>query len=1816
LLSQDELNKIKYVNLHAHCHYSLQDGVGSVKDHFIRTMEAGHCGCAMTDHGSYASSLELFLLEENKLGDKKVAKAFKEHGKTSHPTVKGSELYIFDDRYKIQIDNLAKDNTDSKALITLIKRLENNPRFSGLFNKQVKITDIEVVETKKETKKKGPGTLVLEALKNKTLFNEDALSAEGKVLVLALGVATTKSRGYKYNHITVIAKNELGHKNLSTLATMATTPDNFYSKPRIPLSLLVSHKDGLIVTSGCFVGMIPQAIYRDSDEAEEYVEFFKTHFGDDFYLEMHLAAITHDWDGKTQQFVPLGSNLHEKVNIGLYALAKKFDLTKKIYITQDSHYPNKEDKIRQDLMILSDRNNKNGWHFYDGYPVMSVTEMYDKFQANYSHLFSDEEFVQWCETSLEVIEKTRDFTINTDLKMMEVEYSEHPLENPISLKNEFFNKLAITLGLDLENQKTEVYTLKSQLRLALIRKKGEIINKTLEIDYAPLDKLLKDSAWVTSVIDKEETHKNKAVIDKLEKTLNSWEEVYKDEEMLTKTLRLSKDERFPGLSKGLRIALRVSLHNEKIDLTKKEYRDRLFFEIDTIQFNGMTSFIDYFMTFEELVRFILEMEELKGPGRGSAAGCLLSYALDITDVDPIKRNLPFWRFLLKERIGLLYPYIDGYEVSENDYRLKAMKKGFAWTDSIFNKLWDLIPKESMSNELKKELIFLRTNPDIACYLYGLSQDGTKVDTNSFNTHVGHLLGICPGPKAKVSESPRGVPDIDYDSSCRDLLVDYLVKSRGKDKVALIGTYGSLKVKSAMKTVFRVKSKLSVPEQNKITALFDRVRFTEEDMSKGEAYLFDTACEKVKEFDEFWKMNPSLKEFTKSILGVYNQTGIHACGVLILTDPVYHTFPCRYDKGKKMFITENDKDLCEELGGIKLDLLGLGCLEIIRDAVKMIKINHGKDFSTKGMLEKLVDLDDIKTLEPLARGDTTTLFQANTPVQTATYQDLKVEAKDLSVEDCSAINAIDRPGPMLEGFHHAFVRRKNGEEKVTYLHPSLEVYLKDTLGLLVYQEQVMQIVQDIGGFTPFEADKVRKAMGKKKMDLLASFEEKFLKGVEERGIMPKQTARELWGQMAKFAEYSFNRAHAFAYGCLTYLCGYFKAHYPLEWVCANFSRASRAGKTEDFKTYYKKWGQFVAAPDVNGSGYDYDIKDGKIYMPMFSIKGIGQPKAQAVADLRPFTDFSDFIIKLKVSGLEEKSLIEASILTGACDSFYPKMSEEVLKNMNPTQVKDHLIANRHALDISQEELDPILSKLDLGIALTSEELVKLCDDSTEGPSQKEIVLFRRKLLSHYFSKLRKLKVKNKLNDWIKENPELMNDKDLYKIYRLDDLRGTALDNPVLTLKGKPFNPIDYSKGSPLKEDYTNKEVEEATTLNERYDNLGLKHFILKELSYLGFTSYDFKELFSEEVSRHEERTQQKVVTPKEVIDVRDKVLENFNSTMEKVRELIIEEKSSSLYTKIAAAKEFIWPAIYLTLEIINNYQSESEVSSRIKGALNTLEQEEALSWLVALSLTEAKSKVTNSIVSSMKVVPGVTGLISGEMRRVLSQYSGIRSRDLDSNTIEAAKELNLKTEKLRSVFMAFLAINGGKSGVDAVDTLMPKHLDEYVGVFRGLKIDKNNYKSYQEALNEFPQLNDLAKSLNQDWSTKVQVKSFKELLNFLDRDLLNNEFLGKEFYIFASLFRPEKKKDFVKEYGKAIPPKRLARFSLTNEDYSINSIIFDIDSAKTWDDGKEILVTEKIIDFAPAIVRGSVTFDPMRNFEITFRPAGNPARTISFLIDQT
>ncbi|MDR2886784.1 MAG: DNA polymerase III subunit alpha [Bacteroidales bacterium] len=567
----------------------------------------------------------------------------------------------------------------------------------------------------------------------------------------------------------------------------------------------------------------------------------------------------------------------------------------------------------------------------------------------------------------------------------------------------------------------------------------------------------------------------------------------------------------------------------------QEHTDRLDFELAMIEKMG---FPGYFLIVQDFLRAAREMGVSVGPGRGSAAGSAVAYALRITDIDPIKYGLLFERFLNLDRISM---------------------------------------------------------PDI---------------------------------------------DIDFDEDGREAVLKYVVDKYGNDKVAHIITFGSMAAKMAIRDVARVQ-KLPLADADRLAKLIpDRPGVT-----LDEAY--DEVPELAKERDSSNKLVAQTLKYARVLEGSVRQTGVHACGIIIGKDSLDNYIPLCTAKDTYLYATQYDGSHVESVGLLKMDFLGLKTLSIIKDAIENIR-------KSKGIVIDIdhLDLADSKTYEMFSAGDTTGIFQFESPGMKKYLRELKPNR----IEDLIAMNALYRPGPME--YIPRFIKRKHGLEKIEYPLPVMEQYLEDTYGITVYQEQVMLLSQALAGFTKGQADSLRKAMGKKKRSIMDEMKAKFQEGCAKNGYN-EAVVNQIWSDWEAFAQYAFNKSHSTCYALVAFQTGYLKANYPAEYMAAVLSRnISDLRKITTFMDETRRMGIGVFGPDVNESEMKFTVnKEGNIRFGLGAIKGMGEAATVQLITEREkngaYQSVYDLVERVNLNALNKKSL-EAMAVAGAFDCF-PQIS---------------------------------------------------------------------------------------------------------------------------------------------------------------------------------------------------------------------------------------------------------------------------------------------------------------------------------------------------------------------------------------------------------------------------------------------------------------------------------------------------------------------------------------------------------------------------------
>ena len=816
-------------------------------------------------------------------------------------------------------------------------------------------------------------------------------------------------------HLTVLAMNNTGFHNLMKLSTRANL-EGMYYKPRIDHDLLEELNEGLIVLSGCASGEIGVALKEDDyDRAREIAKWYKSIFGDRYYLELqdhgHPKSNTH-WD------------VQAKINEGLIKLSKELDI--EMVVTCDGHYLTHEYQDAHEILLCVG----TGSYLSDE-KRMSLKD----FEL---HLTDPRDIIDhWGEEFPEVIRNTKKIADRCDVE--------------IELGRILIPKYPLPDG---ENEHS--YLLRLTYQGLLQRYNGA---------------------------SKEEAEK------------------------------LDPDEIIPKLS--------------------DEVRERAKMELGVM---GNMGYEGYFLIVQDFINWGKSQGIVFGPGRGSAAGSIIAYALNITDLDPLKYGLLFERFLNPDRISM---------------------------------------------------------PDI---------------------------------------------DVDIQDTRRDEVIEYCAKKYGEDHVSNIATFGKMFGRMAVRDVARV---LEVPY-----AESDRLAKLVPPPNQGRHIPLSVSIKEDADLRNEYENNPTAKEvldYAIQLEGTIRSHGVHACGVVIAPDTLVNYIPLEMAQ-KGVVATQFPMGEVEELGLLKMDFLGLSNLTIINNAMRIIQKAYKKEINLSEL-----PLDDKKTYELFQRGDTTGVFQ----LESAGMKRYLRGLKPTTFEDIIAMVALYRPGPMQ--FIDSFIRRKHGEEEITYLHSGMKNSLKNTYGILVYQEQFMQISKEWCGFTGGQADTLRKAVGKKKIDLMKKVKPEFVEGAVKVGGATKEIAETFWTQLEEFANYCFNKSHAACYGLIAYWTAYLKAHYPDAFMAALMT--SDHDDTDRLAieiTECKHMGISVLSPDVNESFVEFAVvpNENKIRFGMSAVKGVGVGAVEEVLRARedgPFTSVEDFARRVSTSKFNRKAW-ESLIKSGAFDDM--------------------------------------------------------------------------------------------------------------------------------------------------------------------------------------------------------------------------------------------------------------------------------------------------------------------------------------------------------------------------------------------------------------------------------------------------------------------------------------------------------------------------------------------------------------------------------------
>lgn len=643
-------------------------------------------------------------------------------------------------------------------------------------------------------------------------------------------------------------------------------------------------------------------------------------------------------------------------------------------------------------------------------------------------------------------------------------------------------------------------------------------------------------------------------------------------------------------------------------VTGQSFRERLTYELDVIKTMG---YVDYFLIVWDFINYAKSNGIMVGPGRGSAAGSIVSYALKITNIDPIRYNLLFERFLNPERVSM---------------------------------------------------------PDI---------------------------------------------DIDFCYERRQEVIDYVSRKYGPEKVVQIVTFGTLAAKGVIRDVGRVMDlpyayvdSLAKMIPNELNITIDR------------ALQINPELRKLYEGDEQVR---TLIDMSKRLEGLPRHTSMHAAGVVICSKPAEELVPL--SRGADGSITTQfTMTTIEELGLLKMDFLGLRTLTVLRDAVALIEKSKGVHIDLDH-----IDMDDKKVLASIGTGKTDGVFQ----LESGGMKSFMKELRPQNLEDIIAGISLYRPGPM--DFIPKYIRGKNNASTVTYSCPQLEPILEPTYGCIVYQEQVMQIVRDLGGYTLGRSDLVRRAMSKKKQAVMEKERANFIYGNEEEQVpgcvakgIPEEAASKIYDEMMDFAKYAFNKSHAACYAVVAYQTAFLKYYYPVEFMAALMTSViDNSEKVAEYIMVCKSMGITILPPDINQGESGFSVNGRSIRYALTAIKSVGRPVIDAVVEERrergPYVNLKDFITRVAQKDVNKKAM-ENFIKAGAFDSL-PGTRKQFMSAY--VQIMDHIIKDR------KNNMAGQMSLFDLVDDSQKEEFdVKLPD---VGEYSKEMLLsFEKEVLGVYIS----------------------------------------------------------------------------------------------------------------------------------------------------------------------------------------------------------------------------------------------------------------------------------------------------------------------------------------------------------------------------------------------------------------------------------------------------------------------------------------------------
>ena len=1008
-----------FVHLHVHTQYSILDGQSSVPRLVDKALKDGMRGMAITDHGNMMGIKEFFNYVRKKKGGAK------------------DDLKKWQARQKlIEAGNYQPDpkNKDEKD--------------------DVGKTPEEWLEACKKGIEKAQRTLAFKPILGCEMYvaHHHLTDRNGK-------------EDHSGWHLVVLAKNSKGYHNLVKLVSKAWT-DGFYMRPRTDHDELEKYHEGLIVASACLGGEIPQHILAGRlEKAEQSVQWFKSVFGDNFYLELQRHQVTNPTQQANRETYPL----QQKVNDVLLKLAEKYQV--KLICTNDCHFVDEENAEAHDRLICLSTNRD----INDPNRMLYSKQEWFKTRAEMNAVFND--VPEALSNTCSICDQVEEYSID---------------HAPI------MPNFAIPESFGTEEEYRKKYSEQDLFNEFTRDEKGNVIC--------------------------DETTGQK----KIEK-LGGYEKLYR--------IKLEAD----YLKELTYIGARQRYGNP----VPEEVSERLDFELHVMKTMG---FPGYFLIVQDYIAAARkELDVSVGPGRGSAAGSAVAYCLGITQIDPIKYDLLFERFLNPDRISL---------------------------------------------------------PDI---------------------------------------------DVDFDDDGRGRVLEWVTQKYGKEKVAHIITYGTMATKLAIKDVARVQ-KLPLPESQRLCKLIPD-KLPEGPDGKSPKLNLPNAIAAIPELMEAENSkDPLLHDTIRYAImleGNVRNTGVHACGIIICRDPISDWVPVSTaddkETGEKLMCTQYEGSVIEETGLIKMDFLGLKTLSILKEAVENIRLSLGIEVDVDHL-----NINDPATYQLYSDGRTIGTFQFESPGM----QKYLRELQPTTFEDLIAMNALYRPGPM--SYIPSFIKRKKGEEPISYDLPCMEKYLKETYGITVYQEQVMLLSRLIANFTRGESDTLRKAMGKKQIDKLNHLYPKFIAGGTANGYDAK-ILEKIWNDWRAFASYAFNKSHATCYSWVAYQTAFLKANFPAQYMAAVMSRSlANISDITKLMDECKTLGINTLRPDINESRTKFSVnRHNDIRFGLGAIKGVSTAALECIVKERDengiYKNIFNLFERIDLTCCNRRTF-ENLIMAGALDCF--------------------------------------------------------------------------------------------------------------------------------------------------------------------------------------------------------------------------------------------------------------------------------------------------------------------------------------------------------------------------------------------------------------------------------------------------------------------------------------------------------------------------------------------------------------------------------------